>query len=368
MTPIPPISGTRGPWSLLRSFPTRVVPRSDRINQGRKRYAATNETKADAIRIGKSIGTTRPFPAHGRIRYMGILSTFWKLRTEEAGPIIDDKRPEIFLRALGDLSADARGEDSHGGSPKVSLGAARRRHRCVPDRDCGLCHRIHCRACRLSANLRRPNLSPTALPTGNVLEPGVELGCAVAPQIHPTAEVSSEAKIGEGSRVWHWAQVREGARIGENWIIGKDVYIDSDVLIGNDCKVENFATIYRGVAVGNRVFVGPHVCFTNDLYPRAVSPNWSRVTPRDEDGASLGANATIVCGITIGRNAMVAAGAVVTKDVPPHALVAGGPAKLIGWGCECGRPLDRNMRCTHDGKVFSGLKPKTRGLRPRRRK
>jgi len=190
----------------------------------------------------------------------------------------------------------------------------------------------------------------------------------MAPQIHPTAEVSSEAKIGEGSRVWHWAQVREGARIGENCVIGKDVYIDSEVLNGSDYKVENFATIYRGVTVGNRVFIGPHVCFTNDLYPRAVSPNWRRMETEVEDGVSLGANATIVCGITIGRNAMIAAGAVVTKDVPPHGLVAGVPAKLIGWVCECGRPLDRNMRCAYDGKSFPALKPGTRRAGSRRRK
>src|SRR5437870_5377732 len=116
----------------------------------------------------------------------------------------------------------------------------------------------------------------------------------MAPRIHPTAEVSQEAFIGEGGRVWHWAQIREGARVGDNCIIGKDVYIDSDVVIGNDCKVENFATIYKGVTVGNRVFVGPHVCFTNDLYPRAVSPDWRPVQTRAQAGASLGANATIL--------------------------------------------------------------------------
>ena len=190
----------------------------------------------------------------------------------------------------------------------------------------------------------------------------------MAPQIHPTAEVSAEATIGEGSRIRHWAQVREGAKIGENCVIGKDVYIDSDVLIGNDCKVENFATIYKGVTLGNRVFVGPHVCFTNDPYPRAVSPDWRRVDTKVQDGASLGANATILCGITIGRNAMIAAGAVVTKDVLPHALVAGVPAKLIGWVCECGRPLDRNMECAHDGKSFPELKRKASRPRSRRRK
>jgi len=187
-------------------------------------------------------------------------------------------------------------------------------------------------------------------------------------KIHPTADVSPEAKIGPGSSIWHWAQIRERATIGENCVIGKDVYIDSDVRIGNDCKVENFATIYRGVTIGNRVFVGPHVCFTNDLYPRAVSPDWELVETKVQDGASLGANASIVCGITIGRNAMVAAGAVVTKDVPPHGLVAGVPARIIGWVCECGRPLDRNMRCAHDGKQFPELKPKAQSHRSRRRK
>jgi len=190
----------------------------------------------------------------------------------------------------------------------------------------------------------------------------------MAPRIHPTAEVSEAATIGEGSRVWHWAQVREGARVGKNCVIGKDVYIDSEVVVGNDCKVENFATIYKGVTVGNRVFVGPHVCFTNDLFPRAISPDWRPVETKVHDGASLGANATILCGITIGRNAMVAAGAVVTKSVPPHALVAGVPAKVIGWVCQCGRPLNQAMRCSHDGRTFPELKAKQRNRRSRRTK
>ncbi len=125
--------------------------------------------------------------------------------------------------------------------------------------------------------------------------------------------------------------------------------------------------LYRGLTVGDRVFIGPHACFTNDLYPRAISPDWKVVPTRVDDGASVGANATILCGITIGQNAMVAAGAVVTKDVPPHALVAGVPAKLIGWVCECGRPLDARMRCGHDGRSYPDLKPK-RPARSRRRK
>ena len=189
----------------------------------------------------------------------------------------------------------------------------------------------------------------------------------MAPRIHPSAEVSSEATIGEGSRIWHWAQIREGARVGQNWVVGKDVYVDATVVVGDDCKVENFASIYRGVTIGNRVFVGPHVCFTNDTYPRAVSPDWKVLPTKVENGASIGANATILCGLTIGRNAMVAAGAVVTKDVPPHALVAGVPAKIIGWVCECGRPLDAKFRCAHDGKSYPELSSK-RNPRSRSRK
>jgi len=187
-------------------------------------------------------------------------------------------------------------------------------------------------------------------------------------RIHATADVSGEASVGDETHVWHWAQIREGARVGRHCTIGKDVYIDVGVSIGDNCKIQNFATLYRGVEVANRVFVGPHVCFTNDVYPRAVSPDWQVVATKVEDEASIGANATILCGITIGRCAMVAAGAVVTKDVPPHGLVAGVPAKLIGWVCQCGRPLDRNMQCAHDGKSFPELKRKASRPRSRRRK
>ena len=169
----------------------------------------------------------------------------------------------------------------------------------------------------------------------------------MAIRVHPTAEISSAALIGEGSTVWHWAQVREGARVGARCTLGKDVYIDVDVVVGDDCKIENFATLYRGVRVGHSVFIGPHVCFTNDTYPRAMSPDWRGCPPQGEDGASIGANSTILCGITIGRNAMVAAGAVVTKDVPPHRLVMGIPAHPVGWVCECGRPVNRDMYCAH---------------------
>ena len=186
--------------------------------------------------------------------------------------------------------------------------------------------------------------------------------------VHPTAEVSPSAAIGDGTRIWHWVQVREGARIGKGCNIGKDVYIDVDVVVGDHCKIQNFATLYNGVTLADNVFIGPHVCFTNDTYPRATSPDWKVVATKVEEGASIGANATILCGLTIGRNSMVAAGAVVTTNVPPQALVAGVPAKRIGWVCDCGRPLDRNMRCTFDGKSFPALKSKGRKSRSRRRK
>lgn len=187
-------------------------------------------------------------------------------------------------------------------------------------------------------------------------------------RIHPTAEVSPRAIVGDDTSIWHWAQVREGARIGRHCNVGKDVYIDTEVVVGDNCKIQNFAALYRGLIVGNRVFIGPHACFTNDQYPRAVNPDWEVVPTRVEDGASIGANATILCGITVGRYAMIAAGAVVTKDVRPQALVAGVPAKIIGWVCECGRTLDKTMHCPHDGNFYPELKPKTRKPGSRRRK
>jgi len=180
----------------------------------------------------------------------------------------------------------------------------------------------------------------------------------MAIRIHPTAEIDASATVGEGTQIWHWAQLREGAIVGRNCRIGKDVYIDVKVSVGDDCKIQNFAALYRGVRIGQRVFVGPHACFTNDKYPRAGNPDWEVVPTEVADGASIGANATILCGIDIGRYAMVAAGAVVTKDVPAHALVVGVPAKVVGWVCECGRPLDARMRCAHDGKAFPELRSK----------
>jgi len=158
--------------------------------------------------------------------------------------------------------------------------------------------------------------------------------------IHPTAEVSKEAKIGEGTKIWHQAQIREKAEIGEKCNIGKGVYIDFGVKIGNNCKIQNYVSVYHGVTIEDDVFIGPSVTFTNDLYPRAYIWNEEKVSKTlVKKGASIGANSTIICGITIGRFAMVGAGSVVTKDVPDYALVYGNPAKIQGFVCECGRKI-----------------------------
>ena len=166
--------------------------------------------------------------------------------------------------------------------------------------------------------------------------------------IHPTAQVSAKATVDRTARVWNWVQIREGARIGAGTILSKGVYVDSNVQIGNNSKIQNNVSIYHGVTIEDGVFVGPHACFTNDKYPRAINRNGSLKNENDwtvsqtlvKRGASIGANATITPGVTIGEFSMVAAGAVVTRDVPCQALVAGVPARVIGYVCICGRRLD----------------------------
>jgi len=157
---------------------------------------------------------------------------------------------------------------------------------------------------------------------------------------HPTAVVESE-EIGEGTRIWHFAHIREKAKIGRNCNIGKCVYIDTGVEIGNNVKIQNFACIYRGVKIEDDVFIGPAVTFTNDLYPRAFIWSEEKIIPTlVKKGASIGANSTIICGITIGEYAMIGAGSVVTRDVPPFGLAYGNPARLKGFVCYCGKKLN----------------------------
>ncbi len=167
-------------------------------------------------------------------------------------------------------------------------------------------------------------------------------------RIHPSADVGARAVIGAGSRVWNNAQVRDGACIGDQCIIGKNVYIDADVRIGNRVKIQNNVSVFHGVTLEEGVFVGPHVCFTNDLQPRAIgkdgalkaASDWTVTPTLVKYGAGIGANSTIRCGVTIGRWAMIGAGSVVTKDVPDYGLAYGNPARLRGYVCPCGERLE----------------------------
>jgi acetyltransferase-like isoleucine patch superfamily enzyme len=169
-------------------------------------------------------------------------------------------------------------------------------------------------------------------------------------KIHPTADISPGAEIGEGTKIWHHAQVRDKAVIGENCSVGQGVYIDSGVIVGDRVKIQSGAFLPSGLRIEDGVFIGPHVCFTNDLYPRSINPDGSLKNPNDwkmvetliKQGASLGANSTILCGITIGQWAMVGAGSAAVKDVPDNGLVVGNPAKLIGYICQCGKPIHRD--------------------------
>ena len=147
--------------------------------------------------------------------------------------------------------------------------------------------------------------------------------------IHPTANIHCSASIGDGTKVWINVQIRENAKIGDNCIISKDVYIDHDVKVGNNCKIQNSVSVYSGVTILDDVFIGPNVAFTNDKVPRVFNVDWKITPTLVKKGASIGANATIICGITIGEYSMVAAGSVVTRDVPPFTLVMGNPARQI---------------------------------------
>ncbi len=190
--------------------------------------------------------------------------------------------------------------------------------------------------------------------------------------IHPLADVSPTATIGDGSRIWDLARIREGAVVGVECIVGRGAFIDVDVQIGNRVKIQNNALVYHGVRVASGVFIGPAAILTNDRFPRSVTldgqlagaDDWRVSEIELEEGCSIGAGAVVVAGSRVGRYATVAAGAVVVGSVPEHALVAGVPAKRLGWVCRCGRRLSDAMLdnvgpehagvavCAHDGSRY----------------
>lgn len=172
--------------------------------------------------------------------------------------------------------------------------------------------------------------------------------------VHESSYIDENVEIGEGTRIWHFCHIQSGAKIGKYCSLGQNVNIANNVVIGDGVKIQNNVSIYEGVELENNVFCGPSCVFTNDLTPRAGFPKGKEHYKQTlvREGASIGANATIVCGHTIGKYAMIAAGAVVTKDVPDHALIAGVPGKQIGFVCECGNLLKEGRLCNICGKEY----------------
>jgi UDP-2-acetamido-3-amino-2,3-dideoxy-glucuronate N-acetyltransferase len=185
----------------------------------------------------------------------------------------------------------------------------------------------------------------------------------VAIRVLASADVDDRAELGDGTTVWHLAQVREGARLGRDCIVGRGAYVGTGVQMGDNCKLQNYALVYEPAVLENGVFVGPAAVLTNDLYPRSIAPDgtlkrgddWEAVGVTLREGSSVGARAVCVAPVTIGRWATVAAGAVVTKDVPDFALVAGVPARRIRWVGRAGVPLDDvgdgRWRCPKTGQM-----------------
>jgi len=159
--------------------------------------------------------------------------------------------------------------------------------------------------------------------------------------VHPTAVVDDGAEIGAGTRIWHFCHIMPTARIGEKCNLGQNVFVDNNTLIGNGVKIQNNVSVYNGVILEDYVFCGPSMVFTNVINPRSeIERKHEFRQTLVKRGATLGANSTIVCGVTIGRYALIGAGAVVTKDVPDYALMVGVPARRVGWVCKCGVGLD----------------------------
>ena len=172
--------------------------------------------------------------------------------------------------------------------------------------------------------------------------------------IHPTSVADDDVTIGEGTRIWHFSHIQSGAVIGKNCSLGQNVNVSNNVRIGDGCKLQNNVSLYEGVELEDYVFCGPSCVFTNDLTPRAKYPKGRAGYKKTliRTGASIGANATVVCGHTVGRWALIGAGAVVTSDVPDHALMLGVPARRRGWVCECGEILPDELSCAKCGRKY----------------
>jgi UDP-2-acetamido-3-amino-2,3-dideoxy-glucuronate N-acetyltransferase len=182
--------------------------------------------------------------------------------------------------------------------------------------------------------------------------------------IHSTAVVDDNVTIGKDSKIWHFSHILSGSTVGERCNIGQNVVIGPEVSIGKGCKIQNNVSVYKGVTLEDDVFCGPSIVFTNIYNPRAAIRKMDQVRPtRVKKGATLGANATVVCGTTLGRYCFIGAGAVVNKNVPDHALVVGNPAKQIGWTCFCGERLTENLECLNCDSRFE---KRTEGLAPLR--
>ena len=174
--------------------------------------------------------------------------------------------------------------------------------------------------------------------------------------IHPSSYIDEPVKIGKGTKIWHFCHIMRNAEIGEKCVLGQNTFVGSRVKIGNNVHIQNNVSIYDMVTLEDDVFCGPSCVFTNDLNPRAAYPKGGQWIPTlVKKGVSIGANATIICGITIGQHSFIGAGAVVKKDVPDYAIVVGVPAKIIGWMCECGEKLNflgKSTQCKKCGKKY----------------
>ena len=185
---------------------------------------------------------------------------------------------------------------------------------------------------------------------------GQDGGTSPAPYVHPSAVVDDGADLAPGVKVWHFAHVCSGARIGPDTVLGQGAYVGPGVAIGRGCKIQNHVSVYEGVVLADEVFVGPSAVFTNVRHPRAHVGRRDAFEPtRVGRRATIGANATVVCGVAVGERAFVAAGAVVTHDVAPGQLVLGSPARPVGWACDCGERLadeGGSLRCGRCGRSW----------------